>query len=75
MYADRDLRSAARLVGGRLCRDQRRAGDFFDGQLRDSEGLVPRNRANLLAWELVMAAVVFICVGFTWAALRLQQTY
>ena len=50
-------------------------GAFFDGQLRDSEGLVPRNRANLLAWELVMAAVVFICVGFTWAALRLQQTY
>ncbi|MEC7242632.1 MAG: protein phosphatase 2C domain-containing protein [Myxococcota bacterium] len=50
-------------------------GAFFDGKLRDSEGLVPRNRANLLAWELVMAAVVFICVGFTWAALQLQQTY
>ena len=43
--------------------------------LRDEEGIVPRNRANLLHWELVMLAVVCICVGFTWAALRLQQTY
>lgn len=50
-------------------------GPFHDGKLRDSEGLVPRNRANLLAWELVMMAVVAVCVGFTWAALQLQQTY
>jgi len=34
-----------------------------------------RNRANLMVWELILAAVILTCVGFTWVALRMQQSY
>ncbi len=49
--------------------------DYQRGPAKPPLAPLERNRANLLMWELILFVVVATCLGFTWAALSLQQSY